>query len=287
MNIRPIKSSLLILSACCSTAALSELQHDFGSHGYFRVGTGLSDSDASQEVFKAPGAGAKYRLGNENDNYVELDLYDTMRLDPEGPYVHAEGMAVIKGDQNEMIDFDELIQLYAEAGDFTSTLGNPKIWIGRRFYDRHDIHMNDFFFLNTLQGFDGGGIRDMDLGFGKLALALGRKKADDDTGTVFDESSIAQTRFDTRLSDIAVNNNGSITLWGTYDSSGGDGAVEELSGYALGIMHTQQEFFGGFNKFMVQYGRGLGRHAGKGGVDAATVAEERRYMDFTLPDLEP
>ncbi len=65
-----------------------------------------------------------------------------------------------------------------EAGDFTSALGNPKIWIGRRFYDRHDIHINDFFFLNTLQGFDGGGIRDMDLGFGKLALAMGRKKAE-------------------------------------------------------------------------------------------------------------
>ncbi len=25
--------------------------------------------DASQEIFKAPGAGAKYRLGNESDDY--------------------------------------------------------------------------------------------------------------------------------------------------------------------------------------------------------------------------
>lgn len=27
-----------------------------------------------------------YRLGNENDNYLELDLYDAMRMDPNGPY---------------------------------------------------------------------------------------------------------------------------------------------------------------------------------------------------------
>ncbi len=69
---------------------------------------------------------------------------------------------------------------------------------------------------------------------------------------------------------------------GTYDSSGDDETIEGLDGYAVGIMHTQQEFFGGFNKFMVQYGRGLGRHAGLGGVDDATgtVTSSTAVDDF-------
>jgi len=250
-----------LLSVMYSTTVFAELKHDLGSHGYFRVGYGLSDNDASQEVFKAPGAGAKYRLGNENDFWIELDVYDTVRINDEGPYIHTEIMVALDGAQNKKIDFNEVAQFYVEAGDFTSMFGNPKVWIGRRYYDRHDIHINDFFFLNTLQGFDGGGIRDMDLDFAQLALAVGRKDSDND---------ISQTRFDARFSDIVINDKGSLTLWGTYDSSGSRTHIEGLNGYAVGIMHTQDEFYGGSNKFMVQYGRGLGRHAGKGGVDAAT-----------------
>ncbi len=43
MNIRFNSSGLFFLSTFCSTVALAELEHDFGSHGYFRVGTGFSD----------------------------------------------------------------------------------------------------------------------------------------------------------------------------------------------------------------------------------------------------
>ncbi|CAA6806512.1 MAG: Maltoporin (maltose/maltodextrin high-affinity receptor, phage lambda receptor protein) [uncultured Thiotrichaceae bacterium] len=272
MNIDLKKGGLFFLAAFCSATACAEIEHDFGSHGYFRIGTGLSDGDASQETFKAPGAGSKYRLGNESDNYIELDLYDTMSLSPDGAKIHVESMAVINDNAEGKFDFNEISQLYAEASNFTSALGDPKVWIGRRYYDRHDIHINDFFFLNTLQGYDGGGISDIDMGSGKLALAIGRKNADDDAATAFDESSLAQTRLDARYSDIKVNNNGALTLWGTRDTSAGDKAnnIEELDGFAVGVMHTQKEFYGGFNKFMVQYGKGLGRHAGKGGLDAAT-----------------
>jgi maltoporin len=264
------RGALLLATTLCSTGAFAELSHDFGSHGYFRIGTGLSSDSAEQEVFIAPGAGAKYRYGNENNNWFELDAYDTMRMDPEGPYVHVETMAILSGDYGEKIDFNELIQLYAEAGDFTTSFGNPKVWIGRRYYDRHDIHINDFFFLDTYRGFDGGGFSSLQLGPGKLALAVARKNADDNLSTDFDESSITVTRWDARYADIPVNENGTIMFWGSYDTSSSSGEVRGLDGYALGIMHTQQEFYGGFNKFMVTYGRGLGRHAGKGGVDVST-----------------
>jgi len=253
-------SSLFLLGTLCSNAALAELSHDYGTNGYFRIGTGLSDNDAAQEVFKAPGASSKYRLGNENDTYIELGGYNTIRQNGEGAYLRTEIMGIFTGAQNEEITFDEVSQLYAEAGDFTTALGNPKLWIGKRYYDRYDIHINDYFYLNTLQGFTGGGIRDVDFGFGKLALAVGRQKADND---------IYQTRFDARLSDIAIGDQSSVTLWGGYDSSGSKSAIKGLSGYSTGVMLKDEDLLGSINTFMVQYGKGLGRHAGTGGIDAA------------------
>src|SRR5213595_3385136 len=42
--------------------------------GYFRAGYGRNDEGSSQVPFQAPGAPAKYRLGNEAENYGELIL---------------------------------------------------------------------------------------------------------------------------------------------------------------------------------------------------------------------
>ena len=98
---------------------------------------------------------------------------------------------------------------------------------------------------------------------------------------------IVQSLVKLRIPAVApLHNNGSLTFWGTYDRSSDKGTAEGLDGYAVGVMHTQQEFFGGFNKFMVQHGRGLGRHAGTGGVDSATgnVASSAAADDFDDAD---
>ena len=44
----------------------------FEFHGYLRSGYGLNGSGGQQVAFLAPGAGAKYRLGNEAETYAEL-----------------------------------------------------------------------------------------------------------------------------------------------------------------------------------------------------------------------
>jgi maltoporin len=41
-------------------------------HGYFRSGYGLNSVGGQQVAFEAPGAEAKYRLGNEAETYAEL-----------------------------------------------------------------------------------------------------------------------------------------------------------------------------------------------------------------------
>jgi maltoporin len=45
---------------------------DFEFHGYLRSGFGGNSNGGQQVSFQAPGAGAKYRLGNESDTYAEM-----------------------------------------------------------------------------------------------------------------------------------------------------------------------------------------------------------------------
>src|SRR5262249_22452986 len=51
---------------------LQEQANAFEFHGYFRSGYGLNSVGGQQVAFQAPGAGAKYRLGNEAETYAEL-----------------------------------------------------------------------------------------------------------------------------------------------------------------------------------------------------------------------
>jgi maltoporin len=47
--------------------------------GYLRSGFGVAGTGDPQEAFKAPNAGAKYRLGNETEAYLETTFAYGMR----------------------------------------------------------------------------------------------------------------------------------------------------------------------------------------------------------------
>src|SRR6185503_10318707 len=54
---------------------IEKLQQQMGTfefHGYFRSGYGQNSAGGQQVAFQAPGAGAKYRLGNEAETYGEF-----------------------------------------------------------------------------------------------------------------------------------------------------------------------------------------------------------------------
>src|SRR6476660_10508390 len=66
-------------------ANISKLQEQLGTfefHGYFRSGYGLNSKGGSQVAFQAPGADAKYRLGNEAETYGEF-IFVNNWLNPE------------------------------------------------------------------------------------------------------------------------------------------------------------------------------------------------------------
>ena len=51
-------------------------------------------------------------------------------------------------------------------------LPGSTIWAGKRFYQRHDVHMIDFYYWD-ISG-PGAGLENIDVGFGKLSLAATR-----------------------------------------------------------------------------------------------------------------
>jgi maltoporin len=64
---------------------IEKLQEQVGAfefHGYFRSGYGLNSVGGQQVAFEAPGAGARYRLGNEAETYGEL-IFVNNWLNPE------------------------------------------------------------------------------------------------------------------------------------------------------------------------------------------------------------
>jgi len=253
-------------------------EHDIGSHGYFRLGTGTS-VDGEQACYKAPGAGAKYRLGNECDSWVEVAGYDTYHLgdSKDGAYIHTEGMLTFSGTDEQSIEFNEVSQLYVELGHFSNALGEAKVWAGRRWYERHDIHINDYFFLQMIG--EGGGIRDLDLGFADFAYAYMQTEETPAISAVELTGKVAHRSHDFRFYNIPTNQGGSLLAFLNYSNIVGrqlngterldDGLGDTTSvniasadGWALGLVHKQEELFGGYNKLSMIYGEGTARNAG-------------------------
>jgi maltoporin len=65
----------LLREADRKIAELQEREGSFEFHGYFRSGFGSNSRGGQQVAFEAPGAQAKYRLGNEAETYLQRLQY--------------------------------------------------------------------------------------------------------------------------------------------------------------------------------------------------------------------
>jgi maltoporin len=131
-------------------------------------------------------------------------------------------------------------------------------WAGNRFYDRHDIHINDFFFFDT-SGV-GGGFEGLKAGPGKLAVAFMGGASDAGDAPVIGLGKRTKKQIDFRYRGIELPDHSRLSLWTdlVFESpsmAGGD----TVFGLDLGVMH-EKNVLGGFNKAMVQYGRGSGMY---------------------------
>jgi len=245
---------------------LKEQVGAFEFHGYFRSGYGLNSKGGAQVAFQAPGADAKYRLGNEAETYGEF-IFVNNWLNPthsdqawiktevmiEANTTNSASYANFPGNNGN--DQFRLREAFVRAGHILDFQPNAKFWGGERYYRRQHIEINDFYPLD-MSGY-GAGVEDWDLRIGKLSLAyLSGARPD----IVTQNGNYAKNNIDIRLYDLK----GPFGLWGVWfdyaTAKGGTtqtGAdIPTANGYAIGIRHQRLEWHGGYNTFGIQYGRG-------------------------------
>ncbi len=242
----------------------------FEYHGYLRSGFGVNGKGGDMEAFKAPGAGAKYRLGNEMETYGEASLFNNW-LNTGGPTFTTQ-VRLAYQTKNHMgwdVDNDKFIlrEAFTQMGNF-AWAPKLKFWVGERFYDRYDIHINDFYVFD-MSGY-GGGIEDIPAGkWGKLSLAyIGGSTDSYEFPTL---GKVAKNSLDIRLKmDLPV---GKGMFWlvpsylagGSVTTASGTSNYESSAGLAAGFMHRVDNPFGmgnSYNQFTVQYGIGTGSNFG-------------------------
>ena len=261
------KKTLLALSIGAVMFASSAAAVDF--HGYARSGIGWTSGGGEQTALKVNGGGSKYRLGNEAETYAEFKLGQELYKDGNQSIYLDTNLAY---SVNQQVDWEAtdpaLREINVQFKNFAEgVLPGATLWAGKRFYQRHDVHMNDFYYWD-ISG-PGAGVEGIDLGFGKLSLAVTRNT---ESGGAYSWTYDSKTNkfvsnqdrdvyndvFDIRLADLNVNPNGKLEIgfdYGNAHTKNGAFLDPKASknGYMLTLEHTQGEFFGGFNKFVVQY----------------------------------
>ncbi|NCH97246.1 maltoporin [Cronobacter dublinensis] len=253
--------------------------------GYARSGIGWTGSGGTQKCFQATGSGSKYRLGNECDTYAEIKL---------GQEVWKEGDKSFYFDSNIGYGSDQ-------EGDFENTntpairefnvvgknlidaLPGANIWAGKRFYQRHDVHMIDFYYWD-ISG-PGAGLENIDVGVGKLSLAATRNTESGGSSIYNDgvnpatgqtwENKVPNDTFDVRWAGIETNPGGALELGVDYGRTNvGDDYYLQPGASKDGWMFTgehTQTIGTGFNKFVVQYATDSMTSQGKGRNEGGSI----------------
>jgi len=255
----------LLQEAETKIAGLQQQMGTFEFHGYFRSGYGLNSEGGQQVAFQAPGAGAKYRLGNEAETYGEFIFVNNWvnpSHDSDKAWFKTEVMleanttnSASYSNFNNGNDQFRLREVFVRAGNIFESQPNAKFWAGERYYRRQHIEINDFYPLD-MSGY-GAGVEDLKLGIGKLAVGyLAGARPDIHTAN----GNYVKSNIDVRFYDVKAPGG---TLAGWFDFATGKGGttsagevIPTSNGYAFGIRHQRLEWHGGYHAFGIQYGTG-------------------------------
>src|SRR5271165_938311 len=259
---------------------LKETASAFEFHGYFRSGYGLNSAGGQQVPFQAPGAGAKYRLGNEAETYGEFIFVNNwLNPDSSSDSAWAKTEVMIEANttnSNTYANFANgagndqfrLREAFVQAGHLTGDWQpGARFWAGDRYYRRQHIDIDDFYPLD-MSGY-GAGVEDVDVRNGKLAVAFISGARPD---VITQNGTLAKSNIDVRIYGVKGPDIWGIPsgLWsGWFDyawSKGGTTTatsttapgtvVPTTDGYAFGLKHEQLEWHGGYHSFTIQYGTG-------------------------------
>jgi maltoporin len=257
----------LLREADTKIEKLQEQVQSFEFHGYFRSGYGLNSDGGQQVAFQAPGADAKYRLGNEAETYGEFIFVNNwvnpdhnndkawMRTEVmlEANTSNSASYANFPGNIGN--DQFRLREAFVQGGHIFESQPDAKFWAGERYYRRQHIEINDFYPLD-MSGY-GAGVEDLNVGVGKLAVAFLAAARPD---IVTQNGNYAKSNVDLRLYDIKAPL-GRLAFWFDYANAKGGTTqsgtvIPTADGVAFGLRFQQLEWHGGYNTFSIQYGKG-------------------------------
>ena len=304
-----------IAIASASTCAIAATSYDHNFTARARSGVGSTDKGGQQLCFKAAGAPSKYRLGNECETYAELQ-FDANLFDQDGVQFYLDTNLAYKVAQQD--DYETTEPAVREmnlkaAGLFGDALTDSMLWVGKRIYNRHDIHMIDYYYWN-LAG-PGVGIENIDVGMGMLDIAWVSNQNEviynewNYTSTAGDlgykTEAITTNIIDVRWNDIPIMDHLKLELGLDYGTGNPPdkllaGSAETFSKSYFdknGWMFTGEltwDDLRGFNKFFVQYATDAmtGPGAGTAGMYLQTTGWFKgnklwRIMDHGAVSLMP
>ena len=245
----------LLKEADNEIARLQDKVNSFEFHGYLRSGYGENSVGGQQVAFQAPGAGAKYRLGNEAETYAEL-IFVNNWLNPDREtnkaWMRTEMMveanttnsATYANFPNEIgNDQFRFREAFVQAGNIFDRQPNAKFWAGERYYRRQHIDIDDFYPLD-MSGY-GGGVEDVDVKIGKMSLAFLAGARPD---IVTENGYLSKNVIDLRFYDLK----GPAGLWAGFfnyatskgGTTPGGTVIPRSDGYAFGVRHERLEWHG-------------------------------------------
>ncbi|WGV98589.1 maltoporin LamB [Vibrio sp. YMD68] len=272
-----MKKVSLIAAAVAASLSAGAFAAAVDFHGYARGGVGLS-GEGSHVTYEKNRVG---RLGNEDDLYAEIglnaELYNQNDVTFKLESLVAYGQS---GNNNWEGNSNALRVMNVQAQGLFSDK-EAVLWAGQRYYQRKDIHITDFYFLDTSGG-AGGGIENISLGGGKLSLAVmhddGSQKVDDGTEFVFDadkctgtgtpaddscykeqaktkDETVSGYTFDMRYAGIDLWEGANLELALAYDfASEAKGQTVAADDGVLLTAVIGQGLDNGFNQTVLQYG---------------------------------
>ena len=274
-----MKAKWLPISAAVALALGSFSASAVDFHGYFRAGVqnNLTNGGAVYCFGNGNAGHLMGRLGDECDTYAEIALSQEVFNKAKNKFTVNTLVAWGTWEDNDQWDYQgnsrqgvtngggtswsgERVSLCEAWAGYTLPMG-AQIWAGKRFYQRKDIHILDFYYLNDSG--TGAGIENIPVGnLGQAAFAVIKQQIDENGVNARDTYKI-----DTRWNGIPLWKDASLDLamiWGLpsttdkqKEAAGTNPSESDLSsnsGVILMAEYTQGNFFGGFNKLSVTYG---------------------------------
>ncbi|TCI05516.1 maltoporin LamB [Corallincola luteus] len=323
---KKINSKILPLASAVAMAVISSHAAAIEFHGYGRAGLSTTTNGGDQACFGSGGGGHWVgRLGDECDTYMEIGLGQEV-YNRDGVTFKVESMISYRqfnqgndyqsvagekaGDSNSWSGGDTALrQLNVQATGLFDFAPESTLWMGKRFYQRKDVHIMDLYYVNN-SGY-GVGLEGIGIGPGKLSLAWTQMDSEDASlildGVEIDEptndrANVQHNKLDVRYAGIPLWGSAQLELIGIYGWTDFTDDQEDANDYLDkqdddGMFFTAEvshALMGGFNKVVFQYSTdalaesGWGNHGG-GNVwhDGWTEASEKtfRILDWGVVKL--